>query len=52
MHGRDYIGIELNPAYAQMARERIATAVRLGFRQPDSVPEPIEGQTSMFEDLA
>jgi site-specific DNA-methyltransferase (adenine-specific) len=28
-HGRDYIGIELNPEYAQMARERIAGAAPL-----------------------
>jgi DNA modification methylase len=46
-HGRSFIGIELNPAYVEMASERIAAAERLGFRQPDKGPEPIAGQLAL-----
>jgi hypothetical protein len=48
-HGREFVGIELNPEYAQMARERIETAVRLGFRAPQNGSEQIAGQTSIFD---
>jgi DNA modification methylase len=47
-HGREFVGIELSPAYAQMARERIETAVRLGFRAPQKVAAP-NGQGSLFD---
>ena len=44
--GRDFIGIELNPAYAEQARKRIAN--------PDaSRPLPdVPGQEMLFDDLA
>jgi DNA modification methylase len=40
-HGRDYLGIELNPEYAKMARERIAVATEPGYVSqdiPDDAP--------------
>lgn len=47
-HGRDFVGIELNPEYARMARERIETAVRLGFRPPSNGAVVPEGQDALF----
>jgi DNA modification methylase len=47
-HGRDFIGIELNPEYADMARSRIETAVRLGFRAPQSGHDVPDGQLDLF----
>lgn len=46
---RDYIGIELNPEYAQMGRDRIADGERLGWRTPTRDVEPIPGQVSLLE---
>jgi DNA modification methylase len=43
-HARSFVGIELNPVYAMMARDRISTAVRLGFRSPQSGDDVIPGQ--------
>jgi hypothetical protein len=34
---RDFIGLELNPEYAQMARDRIETDLRIGHRNPQRV---------------
>jgi DNA modification methylase len=51
-HGRDYIGIELNPAYAQMSRERIALEGRPGGRPNGHEPrKALEGQSSFFDIL-
>jgi len=47
-HGRDFVGIELNPEYAQMARDRIETAIRLGFRPPQNGGAQIDGQEALF----
>lgn len=33
-HGRRFLGLELNAEYADMARERITTDIRLGHRSP------------------
>jgi hypothetical protein len=44
---RSFIGLELNPEYAQMARDRIATDIRLGHRPPQRV-EPPQGE-SLFD---
>lgn len=41
--------IELNPEYAEMARDRIATDIRLGHRPP-AREQPLEGQASFFDD--
>jgi DNA modification methylase len=41
-YGRDFIGIELNPAYAEMAERRIASEGRLGRRA--SKPEPAQAE--------
>jgi DNA modification methylase len=46
-HGRSFVGAELNPLYARLARDRIATAVRLGFRSPVVVPAVVD-QGSLF----
>jgi len=48
-HNRSFVGVELSPEYAAMARERIAMAVRLGFRSPDNGPVVSEGQSSIFD---
>jgi hypothetical protein len=48
-NGRSYVGIELNPEYAQMARERLEMDVRLGHRPPVAGPAPIDGQVSMLD---
>jgi hypothetical protein len=48
-HGREFVGIELSPSYAAMARERIETAVRLGFRAPVRGPEVPADQAALFE---
>jgi site-specific DNA-methyltransferase (adenine-specific) len=45
MHNRNYILCELNPEYAGMARERIATPYTADFREP----EKVDGQLSLFE---
>jgi DNA modification methylase len=47
-HGRDFIGIELNPEYADMARLRIETAIRLGFRAPQNGHDVPDGQLDLF----
>lgn len=36
-HRRSFVGCELNPDYAALARDRIATDVRLGHRSPQRV---------------
>jgi hypothetical protein len=48
---RAFIGLELNPEYAQMARDRIATDIRLGHRAPQRVDE-VAGQIDIFEALS
>ena len=48
-HGREFVGIELNPEYAQMARDRIETAVRLGFRPPQNGAKVSDGQEALFQ---
>lgn len=50
-NGRRYIGIELNPEYAELARDRIATDVRLGHRPAQGPGEQITGQASIFDAL-
>lgn len=47
---RRYIGVELNPDYAQMARDRIETDVRLGGRPPVQ-GSVLDGQSSLFDAL-
>lgn len=47
--GRSFIGIELNPDYAALARRRIETDIRLGHRRPQRAPEPAAGQTVLFD---
>jgi hypothetical protein len=42
--GRSFIGIELNPDYAVMARKRIANP------QPDPEPVDVPGQLGLFEE--
>lgn len=41
--GRDFIGIELNPEYAEMARRRISVEGRLG--RHASRPLPAQSET-------
>jgi predicted RNA methylase len=41
-YGRDFIGIELNPEYAEMAERRIASEGRLGRRA--AKPEPVQAE--------
>ena len=50
-HGRDFIGIEPNPEYAEMARERIRRweANPAGALEGDPVPLP--GQIGLLEDV-
>jgi DNA modification methylase len=48
-HGREFVGIELSPVYAQMARERIETAVRLGFRAPQNGGAVHSEQVALFD---
>jgi hypothetical protein len=48
-HGREFVGIELSPEYAAMARERIETTVRLGFRSPQNGVEVPIGQGALFD---
>jgi DNA modification methylase len=48
---RAFIGLELNPEYAQMARDRIETDIRLGHRAPQRV-EVDPGQIDIFEALS
>jgi DNA modification methylase len=47
-HNRAFTGIELNAEYAQLARDRIETDQRLGYRPPNRVAV-IEGQASLLE---
>lgn len=47
-NGRRYVGVELNPEYADMARDRIATDIRLGHRSPQRV-EVDTAQASIFD---
>jgi DNA modification methylase len=49
-HNRSFVGIELNPGYAEMARQRIDEAVRLGFRPPERGPAVSEDQSSLFDE--
>jgi hypothetical protein len=46
-NGRAYVGVELNADYAEMARERIETDLRLGHRRPERAPAPAEGQGTL-----
>jgi hypothetical protein len=48
---RSFIGLELNPGYAQMARDRIATDIRLGHRAPQRVDVSAD-QINIFEALS
>jgi DNA modification methylase len=47
-HNRAFTGIELNAEYAQLARDRIETDQRLGYRAPKRVAVT-EGQASIFD---
>lgn len=49
--GRSHIGIELSADYVDLARDRIATAQRLGYRTPQRGRRPATGQVSIFEQL-
>jgi hypothetical protein len=49
-HGRSFTGIELNPEYAELARDRIETDQRLGYRAPKRVTID-DAQASMFDAL-
>jgi DNA modification methylase len=49
-NGRRYVGIELNPEYADLARDRIATDIRLGHRAPQRV-EVDAAQSSIFDGI-
>jgi DNA modification methylase len=49
-HGRSFTGIELNPEYAELARDRIETDQRLGYRAPKRVTID-DGQASIFDAL-
>jgi hypothetical protein len=48
--GRAFVGCELSDEYAAMARERIATDVRLGHRSPvrEQPPAPGQGTLELF----
>lgn len=48
-HGRAFIGIEINPDYARLARDRIETDVRLGHRRPQRAREALDGQARLFD---
>jgi hypothetical protein len=49
-HGRDFIGIELNPAYADMARQRIALEGRPGGPPNGHQASAVDpGQASIFD---
>jgi DNA modification methylase len=51
-HARDFIGIELNPTYAQMARDRIALEGRPGGPPNGHEPATVaDGQASIFDVL-
>ena len=47
--GRDFLGIELSPKYAEMARERIARALANPAGHLTGDPEPHEGQLGLLE---
>lgn len=47
--GREFVGIELSPEFAQLARARIATDIRLGHRSPQRVAERPD-QVSLFDE--
>jgi len=47
---REFVGIELNPEYAAMARDRIETDVRLGHRPPNR-ERSMTGQCDLFDVL-
>lgn len=47
-NGRSFVGIELNAEYARLARERIATDIRLGYRPPVRVAAA-EGAATLFD---
>jgi DNA modification methylase len=49
-HGRSFVGIELSAEYAQLARDRIETDQRLGYRPPKRVAVD-DAQASMFDAL-
>ena len=44
-HNRNYILCELNPEYAEMARQRIESPFTVDFREQ----KPVDGQLSLFE---
>jgi DNA modification methylase len=48
-HNRSFVGVELNPEYADMARNRIDEAVRLGFRPPVRDTGPGDDHPSLFD---
>jgi DNA modification methylase len=48
---RAFIGLELNPEYAQLARDRIETDLRIGHRNPQRVDADPD-QLDIFEALA
>jgi DNA modification methylase len=51
-HGREFIGCELNPTYAQMARDRIALEGRPGGPPNGHTPTTVvDGQASIFDVL-
>lgn len=43
--GRQYIGIELNPAYAELSRKRIES---WKYRSVEKQLEPLAGQKELF----
>jgi hypothetical protein len=45
-YGREFIGIELNPDYCEMAEQRIMVEGRGGKLRPP--PEQIDGQLSLL----
>lgn len=49
-NGRSFVGIELNAEYADLARDRIATDIRLGYRPPVRVASA-EGAATLFDPL-
>lgn len=46
-NGRSYVGLELNPEYAEMSRDRIQRYLDLGFREARSPSAP-EDQEALF----
>jgi len=46
--GREFVGVELNPDYAALARERIETDIRLGHRPPQRAVAAAPGALDLF----